>query len=192
MVPRGYDELYIRWYEYWSPGWVWASTAQKIAILNPAPETGGPNFYVNVMWGNGQLVVAMQYMADSNYEGVNFYQNRGTALTFQSGMWYCIEAQAKLNTPGRADGLFRVWIDDELKLEYVNRALRGPTPTSPSRSTAQWTFLDVASHYGESPPQTQFRWHDDLVISTQRIGCIPGVSDTTPPGSPTGVRINSQ
>ena len=29
--------------------------------------------------------------------------------------WFCIEVHMKLNTPGRTDGQFAVWIDDRLE-----------------------------------------------------------------------------
>lgn len=190
-----HDELYVRWYEYYSTGWLFPSTSQKIIILTPTGEGTaggpGPNLYVGFPAGTAWPAISVQYMADMEFQTTNFYQNQGAPTAMTPGRWVCFELQAKMNTPGQADGLFRLWVDDALVLAYLNRQLRGAKPTDPAPSDAKWGYLDVAGQYGESPRQTQFRWFDDLVISTQRVGCSPGVTDRTAPGPPSGVRVTN-
>jgi hypothetical protein len=172
----GQDVVYHRWYQKWSPGFIWEPSATKMVILRP--HGGYPEFYPEVMWGNGQLAIQAQVIAEAGWDARNFNQNQGVPVVFQPGRWYCIEVYVKLNTPGAADGELAAWIDGDLKIAYTGREFRGANPTDPAPSTAKIEAAGVSGHYGGlSPvPQLQFSWQDDHVVSTERIGCRP-VSD---------------
>jgi len=59
---------------------------------------------------------------------VNRFQNQGKNITLQPGTWYLFEWYVKLNTPGKSDGVTRLWIDDAtrqvpaqtLRMEYAD------------------------------------------------------------------------
>jgi hypothetical protein len=167
----GQDRMFIRWYQRWSPGFVWEPSATKMTILRPMG--GYPQFYPEVMWANGQLAVQAQVIAEANWDSRNFYQNRGEPTVFAAGRWYCIEVFVQLNTPGTADGAVAAWIDGELKLEYTGRRFRGSSPTDPAPSTAQIQAVGLTGYYGgvTPVPQHQRSWQDDVAGSLQRIGC---------------------
>jgi hypothetical protein len=169
----GQDRVYHRWYQKWSPGFIWEPSATKMAILRP--ERGYPEFYPEVLWANGQLSVQAQVIAEAGWDAKNFYQNQGLPTIFQPERWYCVEVFVKLNTPGAADGELAAWIDDELKLAYIGREFRGANPDDPAPSTAQIQAMAVSGYYGglTPVPQLQFAWQDDHVVSTERIGCKP-------------------
>jgi hypothetical protein len=172
----GQDRVYHRWYQKWSPGFVWEPSSTKMTILRP--RGGYPQFYPEVLWANGQLAIQAQVIAEAGWDARNFYQNQGTPIAFLPGRWYCIEVYVKLNTPGAADGELAAWIDGELKLSYTGREFRGDEPTDPAPSTAQIQAVAVSGHYGglTPVPELQFSWQDDHAVSTERIGCRP-VSD---------------
>jgi len=181
------DSVYYRWYQKWSPGFIWEPSATKMAILRP--NGGYPQFYPEVLWGTGQLAIQAQVIAEAGWDAKNFYQNQGAPVAFEPGRWYCVEVYVKLNTPGAADGELAAWIDGELKLTYAGREFRGARPDDPAPSTAMIEAVAVSGHYGglTPVPQLQFSWQDDHVASQERIGCRP-VSDgfegdATPPGS---------
>jgi hypothetical protein len=46
-------------------------------------------------------------------------------LYWPRGRWVAIEQEVKLNTPRQSDGVVRVWVDSELKIERKNLDLRG-------------------------------------------------------------------
>jgi hypothetical protein len=172
----GQDTVYHRWYQKWSPGFVWEPSSTKMTILRP--YAGYPQFYPEVLWANGQLAIQAQVIAEANWDSKNFYQNHGLPVVFLPERWYCLEAYVKLNTPGAADGELAAWIDGELKLAYTGREFRGANPTDPAPSTANIESVAVSGHYGglTPVPRLQFSWQDDHVVSTERIGCRP-VSD---------------
>ena len=122
----GVDTLYIRWYQRWSTGFVWEPSATKMMILRPI--AGYPEFYPEVLWGNGQLAIQAQVTKEANWDSENFYQNRGAPVVFGGDRWYCVEMFVKLNTPGAADGEIAAWIDGDLKLQYAGREFRGSSP----------------------------------------------------------------
>jgi hypothetical protein len=169
----GQDRVYHRWYQKWSPGFVWEPSSTKMTILRP--YAGYPQFYPEVLWANGELAIQAQVIAEANWDARNFYQNQGTPVVFQPGRWYCVEVMVKLNTPGLADGELAAWIDGELKLTYTGREFRGASPTDPAPSTAQIQSVAVSGHYGglTPVPQLQYSWHDDHVVATEPIGVRP-------------------
>jgi len=172
----GQDVIYHRWYQKWSPGFVWEPSATKMLILRP--EAGYPEFYPEVLWANGQFAIQAQVVQEANWDAENFYQNQGDPVVFQPGRWYCLEVFVKLNTPGAADGEVAAWIDGELKLTYAGRQFRGASPLDPGPSTAKIEAVAATGYYGgvTQVPQLQFSWQDDHAASTERIGCKP-VSD---------------
>ncbi len=78
----------------------------------------------------------------------------------------CIEARAKLNTPGQKDGLFQLWIDGRLESERKNLDWRG----SYTGHTINAVFLEA--YWNKGSPVTQCRWYDNFVISTKPIGPV--------------------
>ena len=167
---HGQDHVYFRWYQRWSTGFVWEPSATKMAIVRPLG--GYPQFYPEVLWGNGQLAIQAQVVAEANWDSKNFYQNVGEPVVFGSDRWYGIEVFVKLNTPGAADGALAAWIDGELKLAYTGRQFRGSGLLDPAPSSARLQAVALTGYYGgvSTVPQEQYSWQDDAVVSLQPIG----------------------
>jgi hypothetical protein len=82
-----------------------------------------------------------------------------------SGEWHCVEGHLALNTPGEADGTLEFWIDDALQASRNDLDLRG-----------SWTAyaingLVIENLWPGGAPVPLRRWIDDVVISTEPIGC---------------------
>lgn len=86
--------------------------------------------------------------------------------TEESGRWVCVEARAKLNTPGQKDGLNQLWIDGKLEAERRNLDWRG----SYTEHGINAVFLEA--YWNSGSPVTQSRWIDNFVISTEPIGPV--------------------
>ncbi|MBN2476633.1 MAG: hypothetical protein JXB62_18630 [Pirellulales bacterium] len=86
--------------------------------------------------------------------------------TEEAGRWVCVEARAKLNTPGKKDGLNQLWIDGRLEAERRNLDWRGDYTGHGINAV----FLET--YWNEGSPVTQKRWIDNFVISTRPIGPI--------------------
>jgi len=65
------------------------------------------------------------YHADmkGKYGSAWFWTRNGLGL-LQNNRWYCIEQYAKLNTPGKNDGILRGWVDGKLAFEKTDVRMR--------------------------------------------------------------------
>ena len=91
--------------------------------LDQIPPVGGAVARMGWVSG-GELGVEVRapgtngyWVGASNLSGANTY--------WPTGRWVAIEQEVKLNTPGKTDGLVRVWVDGELKVEALELDLRG-------------------------------------------------------------------
>jgi hypothetical protein len=65
--------------------------------------------------------------------------------TWPTARWVAIEQEVKLNTPGKSDGLVRVWVDGDLKVETLNMDLRGSDQFALSGVVADVGYARTAS-----------------------------------------------
>ena len=86
--------------------------------------------------------------------------------TAETGWWVCVESRAKLNTPGKKDGVNQLWIDGRLEAERKNLDWRG----SYNAYGINAVFLEA--YWNKGSPVTQKRWYDHFVISTEPIGLV--------------------
>lgn len=80
------------------------------------------------------------------------------------GRWTCHEMYVKNNTPGQTDGAYRFWVDDVMIIERTGVDLRGDTGYN-------FNTVQLDCYWNGGSPREQNRYYDNLVISTQRIGC---------------------
>jgi Bacterial Ig-like domain (group 2) len=81
------------------------------------------------------------------------------------GKWYCVEAHARLNDPGRANGIFELWISGGLEARFEGLNWQGAY----SDYGINTVFLE--NYWNDGTPQPQERYFDNFIVSTQRIGC---------------------
>ncbi|MFN2396709.1 MAG: hypothetical protein ABR597_13590 [Bacteroidales bacterium] len=86
--------------------------------------------------------------------------------TKEGGYWVLVESRAKLNTPGKNDGINQLWIDGRLEAERKNLNFRG----SYTEHGINAVFLE--SYWNDGAVKTEGRWYDNFVISTKSIGPV--------------------
>lgn len=120
-------EFYVRWYQYISNPFVWGSLEDKSVMLHD--ETNAITAYVATNRnhrpaekdsGPGLPFVANYQDVDTTetnneYNRINRFQNQRRNITLQPGRWYYFEWYVKLNTPGKSDGVTRLWVDEASK-----------------------------------------------------------------------------
>ena len=84
-----------------------------------------------------------------------------------AGRWHCIEYETQLNTPGNEDGLSRLWIDDELEVEVLHQNFVERFADYGINSV----YLESYWNTGSPAATPQSRVFDNLVVSTERVGC---------------------
>lgn len=124
--------------------------------------------------GEVTLDVLAKNSSQANSSGYLSVRNSGFTLAAKSGEWVAIEVEVQLNTPGRSDGLYRLWIDGNLLIEALNIDLRGNTNDKINEVT-----LDTYWNGGATGALN--RYYDNFVISTAKIGLVDTVGNPSPP-----------
>jgi hypothetical protein len=114
------------------------------------------------------LVVTRKY---NDFERMKWLGNRPVSTfpihaTEESGYWVLVESRAKLNTPGKKDGINQLWIDGRLECERRNLDFRGTY----TKHGINAVFLEA--YWNGGSPVTQSRWYDNFVIATKPIGPV--------------------
>jgi hypothetical protein len=86
--------------------------------------------------------------------------------TSESGRWVCVEAHVRLNTPGKEDGVFELWVDGKLEAARTDLNWHGDW----QEYAINAFFLE--NYWNDGSGKRQARWFDNLVISTAPIGPI--------------------
>lgn len=104
-------------------------------------------------------------------------------LVLPRGEWVCLELMMRLNTPGEADGVMAFWMNDELGHEQTGMHWRDVPELQLNKAWLQH-YIDQ----GDADESNRV-WFDDVVVSTQRIGCSdapPGDDETGAPSEDSG------
>jgi hypothetical protein len=142
---------------------------------------------VSAMMQAGHHVIVVE----AAYGPGSFMISGGPLVSFTS--WDQVEVEVKMNTPGVADGLVRMWVNGALYIERTNIEFRGPTPSSvsslgkliPSTTTFSSDMFFIQCGLGAL-------YVDRPAVGDARIGIVgaAGPTDTVAPSIPTGLAIN--
>src|SRR3989449_7770728 len=91
------------------------------------------------------------------------------------GQWYCVEAHAQLNDAALSNGVFEFWINGNLEARETGLNWLG------SFSAYGINALFFENYWNTGSPVAQERYFDNIVISTQPIGCVGSGSPPPPP-----------
>jgi hypothetical protein len=101
----------------------------------------------------------------------------GTTAIFaasNTSVWSCIEVHVKLNDAGQSNGVEEFWIDGNLEARSANLDFVG------SYSAFGINVILFENYINNGSPQAQSRYWDNIVVSTQRIGCLSSAAITPP------------
>jgi len=178
------DRLFMRWYHKFEAGFQgfppkmarirqrrvdWSSPMEVHCWLDTSAQYGGT------------VVLDVKAEHSSQQNGSGWLSVLRTDFTFANpaniGRWVCFEMEVQLNTPGQANGHYRLWIDDVLKAERTGVDLRGSQTYGINEA-----MLDC--YWNGGAPRVQSRSYDAFVIATQKIGPEPGgtLTVTSPNG----------
>src|SRR3972149_953965 len=170
-------ELYFRYYHRFSNPWTFSPGATKgfETGINISPGQSMYNWWSE----NGQTQLKQFAQNDSNSPSQRFVGNvNGGTYTPGLNQWYCWEIHIIYNTtPTGTDGLVEAWVDDVLRYSYPNVNINNPV--------ALMNGMILSGYWNQSTPDNacephcwthpeMFRWFDNFVISTARIGCLSG------------------
>ena len=177
---ESFTDVYWRIYVKHQLGWTGGGPAKLSRATSLVPP-GWRQSMISHVWSSGEAltldpasgvrgdrVVTTKYNDFSNLKWLGNKPASQFRLHSreESGRWVCVEARAKLNTPGERDGLNQLWIDGRLEAERRNLDWRG-TYTGFGINAV---FLEA--YWNQGSPVDQSRWIDNFVISTTPIGPV--------------------
>jgi hypothetical protein len=182
VVHKGkqFDDIYWRIYVKHQYGWTGggpAKLSRATSIVSPKWNqamiahvwSSGESLTLDPASGvRGEEIVTTQY---NDFPRLRWLGNKPASQfkihgTAEAGRWVCVECRAKLNTPGKKDGLNQLWIDGRLEAERTNLDWRG----SYAKHGINAVFLET--YWNDGSPVRQCRWIDNFVISTKPIGPV--------------------
>ena len=87
----------------------------------------------------------------------------------ESGRWVCIESHVSLNTPGKADGKFELWVDGRREASREDLDWHGLWSEYGINAVFLENYWNTGGH---GAVKREARWFDNFVISTRPIGPI--------------------
>lgn len=90
----------------------------------------------------------------------------GTLATVNRDTWYSIEAEIQLNTPGVANGIYRVWLDGVPIYNQTDRNLRYDC----TADVDYFRICGIQSNLLDASILDEHRFCDDAVVATGYIG----------------------
>lgn len=191
-----FRNIYYRMYLRLQDGW--QGTPDKLSRATVIAADDWSQAMIAHLWGSGQpqLAIDPARCVDTNNNvkciGYNNIANMdwlgsqiGITPIFDGShndQWFCIEAHVKLNDPGQSNGVQEFWVDGQIETQRTNLNF--------VRSYTAYGINAIffENYWDSGSPKQQERYFDNIIVSTQRIGCLS--SDTVPPAPPSGVTVS--
>jgi uncharacterized protein YjdB len=147
---------------------IFASPVWAQALIAPISSSGINNLAMDPVSGTDEQgnLRTIGYNDFANWRWLGAVQ--GSTPLFASnqvGQWYCIETHVSVNDEGQSNGVFEFWINGTLQARSANLNWVG------SYNAYGLNALFLENYWSQGSPQEQERYFDNLIVSTQRIGC---------------------
>lgn len=180
-------EVYFRFYLKHEEDWV-GGGADKLARLSSMQNDNWAQSMIAHVWsGNNatvnQLIAEPARGTDTAGTLLSTKWNDWEHLTWMGGQpsttpiydennvgnWFAIETRVKLNDPGQSNGIFQVWIDDELQMSRTDLNWIGSYQIGPGKGYGL-NWLALENYWNAGTLQDQERYFDNFVVSRSKIG----------------------
>jgi hypothetical protein len=187
-----YREIYYRMYLKLQSGWV--GNPAKLSRATVFTASNWSQAMVAHIWDgatthlkiepvscvNGNTVQCSGYNDMAHFKWIGSVD--GATALFDgnhNNQWFCLEAHVKLNDPGQSNGVQEYWIDGTLDARSNGLNFVG------SYTDYGINAIFFENYWNAGAPKAEERYFDNIVVSTQPIGCI----DNSVPSSPLNLKI---
>lgn len=189
-----FREIYYRMYLKMQTGWI--GDPYKLSRATSIIASNWSQAMIAHLWsdGNQHLLIDPARCVDpvtsvpdcvgyNDFNHIDWLGSRsGVTPIFGSAntnRWFCVEHHVRLNDPGQSNGVQEFWIEGQLEARRTNLNF-----------VASYTAYGINAVFFENwwnsgSPQQQERYFDNIVVSTEPIGCV----SAGPPVAPTGLTI---
>lgn len=161
------EEVWLQMYSKFDSGYTWPSRqSHKMALFNLTDGNSWTRRYQVYLYVNprGEYTIDHSDIDDWRFYGLS--QNVGTPARVRFDQWDKLKMYVKLNTPGRADGIVRLWVNNQLKLEHTGLNLREGTSFGVNK-------VLLSSYTSHQSGGNGMQWYDNWIVS-----------ETDPDGAP--------
>ena len=174
-----YRELYWRFFVRTQPGWtggagwklsraiIFANAAWAEALVAHAAGYTTNTMYL-ILESGTDAAGTIRTTRYNDFDNFRYLGDRAGAAPIYAtrvGEWVCVEAHVRLNDAGASNGVFESWVDGTTDVSWTGLNLVG------SYSAYGLNALFFNAYWNNGAPQSQERYLDNIVVSTQRIGC---------------------
>ena len=175
-----FREIYYRMYLKMQEGWEGnPAKLSRATVFTSAADWR--QAMIAHLWsdGNYHLLIDPASCVDANgavecttyndFANLNWLGNKsGITPLFDSthdDTWFCVEHHVKLNDPGQSNGIQEFWINDSLEARRENLNFTGTY----TEYAINAVFFE--NYWNDGSIKEQKRYFDNIVVSTERIGC---------------------
>ncbi|MET0067928.1 MAG: heparin lyase I family protein [Candidatus Thiodiazotropha sp.] len=142
------DELWLKFSVKYDSDTV-PTDKQKLALINFTNGTDNQRRYQVMVYSHyGEFTVEHSYI--DSWRFFMLLPNVGeTPSQVRPGQWDTLKLYMRPNTPGQSDGIVRLWVNGEQKLEYTNINMRESTSYNPNKLImSSWVDVNRTSQNG--------------------------------------------
>jgi hypothetical protein len=176
-----FRDVYYRMYLKMQDGWQ-DSPAKLSRATSFSSSTDWSQAMIAHLWSSGDYLLVdpvrcvdlatslVKCIGYNDFPHMDWLGNlAGVTPIFDSvhdGIWYCVESHVKLNDPGISNGIQEFWIDGNLE------ARRDGLNFVASYTDYAINAIFFENWWNGGSSQLQERYFDNIVVSTQPIGCF--------------------
>ncbi len=180
------QDVYHRWYGKQDGDFLWREGQKSQAYHG---DRAGQNCYL-FLWF---VFTTKLEFSTQNCDDLEWQMNQGKNWFSDAHLdeWVCYETRVRrttINGTENAEGIIQLYIDNVLRLSYVNVGIFGASLTEEEPNEVHW----ISGYYNESTAdpwgvpddgndqtnRLMHRWEDDHVWSSSRIGCLDGEGES--------------
>jgi hypothetical protein len=182
---KTFKDVYWRAYVKHETGWQ-GNPAKLARATCLATENWSQGFIAHVWGGKGDALcidpatgitdnrrVSVKYNDFDHLHWLGMKNGQTPIFSPQeSGRWVCVESHIRMNTPGKSDGIFELWVDGKLEAAHNDLNWHGTWDDYAINAV----FLE--NYWNEGAIKREARWFDEFAIVQKPIG--PMVVPRTP------------
>ena len=170
VFPSQLNEFWAQYYFKYSADWRWNTILNKqVYITMGAQGNADPNFFIGANHYGSNMYMTTQVPPDGTLNQA--YKTSGFSPA--KNRWYKVNFHVKMNIPGEKDGIFQLWMDNELKID-VNNVMFRKAGVNSGYGFVSFQMTPVYGGGKEEIPAEQYLYFDHVVVQTAPFSGLGG------------------
>jgi len=177
-----YNELYLRYYVKFEEGFDFRKGGKLPGLMgggNSWSRSGGDQpdgtngWTLRFMWRRGGELVVYAYVpkSENGKWGEEVWgQDITTNVDAQPGEWHCIEEYVNVGTAGSDDGILKVWVDGEQKIDIDDMRFRNVENDDGRIGGIYFSTFHGGNSDDWAPENDSYAQFDGFVLAKNRVG----------------------